>query len=82
MPTDIALQKANLEFIQTASKEKKLPGYWAATILAGKSDIIELKKSNSWKITVGIVGLAGLSGWIFWWRWMRRKKVLSDTESK
>jgi CHAT domain-containing protein len=42
LPTDIALQKAKLEFINTASSgEKKLPYFWAGSILTGKVDIIK-----------------------------------------
>ncbi len=43
---DLALQKAKLEFIATSSKEKRLPYYWAAAILAGKTDPIELESST------------------------------------
>ena len=40
---DLALQKAKLEFIATSSKEKRLPYFWAAAILAGKTDPIEIE---------------------------------------
>ena len=42
-PTDIALQKAKLEFIKNS--DQSLPFYWAAPILTGKAEVIELKKS-------------------------------------
>ena len=74
MPADLALQKAKLEFIQSASKENRLPNYWAAAILAGKTDAFELKKTFSWEILVLIIGVTGLSGGIFWWKCGRRKK--------
>jgi len=45
LPIDIALQKAKIEFLQTASKENSLPYYWAATVLTGKTDAIRLIKS-------------------------------------
>ncbi len=49
-PTDEALQKAKLEFIETSnSREKKLPYYWAGTILVGKVDRIAAYNSFSWK---------------------------------
>ena len=42
LPTDVALQKAKLEFINTtSSEEKKLPYFWAGSILTGKVDIIK-----------------------------------------
>lgn len=43
LPIDISLQKAKLEFIKGSSKDQSLPYYWAATILAGKTDIIKIK---------------------------------------
>ncbi|MBC7890087.1 MAG: CHAT domain-containing protein [Ferruginibacter sp.] len=50
LPTDIALQKAKLEFITTSSsKEKKLPYFWAGSILTGKVDSIKNNTSFLWK---------------------------------
>ena len=60
LPLDLALQKAKLEFIATSSKEKRLPYYWAAAILAGKTDAIEFTKGFSWNgvaIDIGIIFL-------------------------
>ena len=50
MPTDLALQKAKMEFIKSASKEKELPYYWAASILVGKNNIIDVSKKIPWKV--------------------------------
>ncbi len=61
LPTDIALQKAKLEFISTSSsKEKTLPYYWAGPILTGKVDTIITKKNTPWKpiLMAGIALLA------------------------
>ena len=55
LPIDVALQKAKLEFISTSSREKALPYYWAATILAGKTDAIEINNRFSWM---------SIGGWI------------------
>ena len=66
IPIDIALQKAKLDFIQHASKENKLPYYWAATILAGKSDAIEYDKKFPWKDISIIIAVMGL--FFFSWR--------------
>lgn len=55
LPLDEALQKAKLEFIQTSAGEKLLPYYWAASILAGKTDAIELKKDRPWKYIVAAI---------------------------
>jgi tetratricopeptide (TPR) repeat protein len=52
IPLDISLQKAKLEFIATSSKEKRLPFYWAAAILAGKTDAVEIERSSFWLKTI------------------------------
>jgi CHAT domain-containing protein len=44
-PVDVALQKAKLEFLNSASGENKLPYYWAPAVLIGKTDSIILKKT-------------------------------------
>jgi CHAT domain-containing protein len=49
LPADIALQKAKLEFVKTASSRKHLPYYWASAILVGKSDTILMEKTYPWK---------------------------------
>lgn len=44
-PTDLALQKAKLEFLKTsASREQQLPYFWAGMVLTGKTEVL-LKKS-------------------------------------
>jgi CHAT domain-containing protein len=48
LPIDVALQKAKIDFIQKATKEKQLPYYWAAPILTGRTDAIQLKKNYTW----------------------------------
>lgn len=68
LPIDVALQKAKLEFIEHATKENKLPYYWAATILAGKSDQIVLNRNHPWIDILIILGLIGVFVF-FWQRW-------------
>jgi CHAT domain-containing protein len=51
--TDIALQKAKIDFLRNAKGEKKLPFYWAAPILAGQAEQFNIKR----KLTPGIVSL-------------------------
>lgn len=60
-PIDIALQKAKIDFIQHSSKQNKLPYYWAAAILAGKSDAIEVGKMHPWKDILIIFILVAIS---------------------
>jgi CHAT domain-containing protein len=57
LPLDLALQKAKLEFLESASGENKLPYYWAAFIITGKTDPIGFKKNN----TGLIILIAGVS---------------------
>jgi CHAT domain-containing protein len=62
---DIALQSAKREFIVTASREKRMPYFWAAAILIGKTDKIELKKTFPWTpilLFAGVITLCFL-GW-------------------
>ncbi|MFI5152397.1 MAG: CHAT domain-containing protein [Chitinophagales bacterium] len=70
METDLALQQAKLDFLQHASKEKSLPYYWAAAILAGKSTKLMSEKKSNWIWpAVGIaLALLGMFGWQYWQR--------------
>ena len=65
-PTDLALQKAKLDFIQNGDKEKGLPYYWAAPILVGNAEVIQLNHSfrRIWIFIVGI-GLSAIGIWYF-----------------
>ncbi|MEO5997166.1 MAG: CHAT domain-containing protein [Chitinophagaceae bacterium] len=58
---DKALQQAKLTFIKTSPGKGRLPYFWAATILAGKTDAIDFKKKSkaSWMIPI-VVGVAGI----------------------
>jgi CHAT domain-containing protein len=68
MSIDLALQKAKIEFIKSASKEDQLPYFWAASILIGRSNSLELEKNLSWPniileiLVLGIVALLIYSG--------------------
>ncbi len=74
LPTDIALQKAKLEFFQTASQEKSLPFYWAAPVLVGKAEIIEISKPYPWKWMAGSVLVVLVVAWMIRKRTSSRKK--------
>jgi CHAT domain-containing protein len=65
LPTDIALQKAKIEFLNQGSSNK-LPYYWAAPILAGKTSIIEINKGFSITFWIFIGGLTALILLTFW----------------
>ncbi len=55
MPIDVALQKAKVEFIETASRSNQLPYFWASSILVGNNGVIEMKRNDSWLKKSGIV---------------------------
>ena len=72
---DIALQKAKIEFIETSSKENQMPYYWAAAILAGKTDAIEFNKTGGMEFALigpGLVVLT-LTGFIVWFRFRKKR---------
>jgi len=60
LPIDVALQKAKIDFIKSASGERKLPYYWAGPILTGKTDAMELQKSYAWMYLIGVICFGGL----------------------
>lgn len=71
LPIDVALQKAKLEFIHSATKENQLPYFWAATILTGNSDALINKKVFPWKDTLVVISMIGLVFVV----WQKRKKI-------
>ncbi|MFM9909722.1 MAG: CHAT domain-containing protein, partial [Chitinophagaceae bacterium] len=72
-PTDIALQKAKLQFIQNGDKEKGLPFYWAAPILVGNTEVIQLSHSFRWTwLWTVVIGLSAIGLWYF----LRRRRKL------
>jgi tetratricopeptide (TPR) repeat protein len=73
LPLDLSLQKAKLDFIATASREKQLPCYWAASIIAGRADAMQVKRSRGWIWTGFIAGLALLC--FLGWKYFSARKV-------
>ncbi|MEO6455219.1 MAG: CHAT domain-containing protein, partial [Ginsengibacter sp.] len=63
LPTDVALQKAKLEFINnSSSKQKKLPYFWAGAVLTGKVDTLKGSADFPWnKLIAGAFLLIGIS---------------------
>ena len=81
LPSDVALQKAKLEFLQTASREKSLPFYWAAPVLVGKAEIIELDRQYPWNWIAVFAGLGILVVWTMR-KWMISKKWSINEKDK
>jgi len=74
MPMDSALQKAKIEFLKTASKEKSLPYYWAATVLIGRTNALSFQKPAHWQWPLLLAALAGLIAWAVRRSLLRRKQ--------
>lgn len=49
LPLDEALQHAKLDYLSSARGENKLPFYWAAPILVGRTDAITFNRHAVWK---------------------------------
>ena len=73
MSTDSALQQAKLDYLEHASKEKSLPYYWAATVLAGKSARLMNPEHSGWNWLLIPIGIA-LLGLVTWLIALTRKK--------
>ena len=74
-PTDIALQKAKLEFLKVSSKSRQLPYYWAGSILVGKNYTPLVKREISWKLAALIISVLGLLFWMVMKFYRNNKKV-------
>ncbi|MDP9040485.1 MAG: CHAT domain-containing protein [Bacteroidota bacterium] len=67
LPTDIALQKAKIEFMNSASmKEKKLPYFWASSILTGKVNSVKVDSRFSIAKWIAFGILLFLIGFYLW----------------
>lgn len=74
-PFDVALQKAKIDFLRSAKGEKKLPSYWAAPILAGKTNQFEPKTGLS-KIALSLmIGLPLVALLVLLGLFVRRKNI-------
>ena len=75
LPMDMALQKAKLEFINTATSEQnKLPYYWAGVILTGKVAVIKSGANFPWILLSMVTFLLLLIAYII------RKNFIKKTE--
>ena len=74
MPMDIALQKAKIEFINSAStEEEKLPYFWASSILIGKVNSINIHARVSLVTWVAIGALVLFVG-IYFRKFLYKKR--------
>lgn len=78
MPYDIALQKAKLDFINVSKGEKRLPVFWAAPVLTGKTEGILVARSpalraDSYFLVLTVI-LLGAGAWYWHHKSRERKK--------
>jgi len=73
LPTDIALQKAKLDFIKLSPHERRLPYYWAAPVFVGKTETLNVS-GHSNLFTELLVSFVLLTGFLFFYLWPKRKK--------
>jgi len=72
LSTDMALQKAKLDFIKSSPRGRRLPYYWAAPVLVGKTETLVSGHSN-FAIELLISGFM-LTGFLLFYLWARNKK--------
>ena len=64
---DVALQRAKLAFMEKSLKEKRLPYYWAASVLTGRSDAIAIRSSFRWQWALTGILLAAILFMVVVW---------------
>jgi CHAT domain-containing protein len=72
LPKDLALQKAKLDWLQTASRADQLPYRWAGMILVGNAEPLSGSRTAWWWLGGGLVVVLG----VFAGTRMRRKNKL------
>jgi CHAT domain-containing protein len=60
LPLDVAMQKAKIDFMKSGAKKNELPFYWAAPVLAGKSNPINYIKPFNWSYVVAPILVVAL----------------------
>ena len=78
MDMDVALQKAKLKFMETGSQTDRMPYFWAAAILAGKTNAIEFDKHSEWENILPWLGIVilMLTCLIIWLTYKRKNKII------
>ena len=83
LPLDEALQKAKLDFISNASStEKRLPYYWATSVLVGNTESIQIATGISWKYYTTAIGVPVLFFTIFMMFRGRRRRHFTPIPGK
>ena len=69
LPLDVALQQAQIEWLQTASRSNQLPYSWAGIVLIGNSEPVSF--ANSLSLVIVILALT-LILFLSRWLWIRK----------
>jgi CHAT domain-containing protein len=73
LSTDIALQKAKLDFIKSSPRKRRLPYYWAAPVLVGKTETLVVSAHSKFQIAWLIAGVM-FTGFFLFYLYRRNKK--------
>ena len=73
LSTDLALQKAKLDFIKSSPRERRLPYYWAAPVFVGKTETLDVS-GHSNLVTALLISGVLLAGFFLFYFWARSKK--------
>ena len=77
MPTDMALQKAKLDFIKSSSGERKLPYYWAAPVFVGKTETLVTSGNTNLFAELMISGIM-ITSFLIFYLWAKSKRRHDD----
>ena len=64
IPVDLALQKAKIDILHAAPKTSQLPYYWAAPVLIGKSENLDIGIRSHWLTSVCVILALSFSLWL------------------
>jgi CHAT domain-containing protein len=80
LSTDVALQKAKLDFIKSSPRERKLPYYWAAPVIVGKTETLEIPGHSN--LALWLISGVAFTGFLFFYLRLKRKKRQLDEFTK
>jgi CHAT domain-containing protein/tetratricopeptide (TPR) repeat protein len=72
LPTDMALQKAKLDFIKSSSGDRRLPYYWAAPVFVGKTETLVVSGHSNLFIDLMISGVM-IAAFLIFFLWAKSK---------
>jgi CHAT domain-containing protein/Tfp pilus assembly protein PilF len=73
LSTDMALQKAKLDFIKSSPRKRRLPYYWAAPVFVGKTETLNVSRHSNLLADL-LISCTMLTGFLLFYLWARSKK--------